>query len=484
MPRTYEEKKEGKTPVWKIIDEKRLQETLARIHQLAAKPQFTTYQTELLQQRIPLLPPRTDTVRQTARVAYVATQGTAIVVHLQKLSNALAAGAQQCAARQDATGFRQITSDWMRLVQTTARGGETMVELLVARAFFTNPLANFRDAAQALGLDEETRRFADLHQRVQADKETRKQRGRNSPIADLVTSHGSVFAGMALPMLMSQVANPPAITESDLRPGRYAEHALFERAGSLAAWAALGLCAALAALSRYRVSPHVRVLAPRMLDLLRPSDWAWILLGGVMLPVLWYLTITRLTPLSAREWSPRMTDFIQPVCQFSSLLALTVILPVVIATKCLGKRGAAFGLTNHRPWFGWLAAGCAALAIPAFGVMGYGRERLFLNAAALLLGVAVLWLLVGFIRNVLGRPVHALRRATLARLVLPAWILGMLGFALAVPLLYDTERHWIQHDRLLEIAADAPSLSRYEYAVTQVLRAELLELIDPAVSQN
>jgi len=278
---------------------------------------------------------RADTVSQTARVAYVATQGTAIVVHLQKLSNALAAGAQQCAARQDATGFRQITDDWMRLVQTTARGGETMIELLVARAFFTNPLANFRDAAQALGLDEETRRFADLHQRVQADKETRKQHGRTSPVVDLVTSHGSVFASMALPVIVSQVANPPAITEADLRPGRYAEHALFERAASLSAWAALGLCAALAALSRYRVNPQVRVLAPRMLDLLRASDWAWILLGGVMLP-----------------------------------------------------------------------------------------------------------------------------------------------------LLYATERHWIQHDRLLEISADAPALSRYEYAVTQVLRAELLDLIDPAVSQN
>jgi len=31
---------------------------------------------------------------------------------------------------------------------------------------------------------------------------------------------------------------------------------------------------------------------------------------------------------------------------------------------------------------------------------------------------------------------------------------------------------------LMEISADAPALSRYEYAVTQVLRVELLELMD------
>jgi hypothetical protein len=273
----------------------------------------------------------------------------------------------------------------------------------------------------------------------------------------------------------SQVANPPTITKNDLRPGRYAEHALFERIFCLFAWALLALCAAH---SRYRTSPHVRSLSARMLDLLRPSDWAWILLGGVMLPVLWYLAITRLTPLSAREWSLQHTAFIQPSCQIGSLLALMIILPPVIATKCLGKRGAPLGLTTRRPWLGWLAAASTALAIPAFGAIPFGRRDMLLDFASVLLGIGLLWLLVGFGRNIFGRPVHALRRATLARMVLPAWILGMLLFALAVPLLYTEERHWIQQDRLLEISADAPALSRYEYAVSQVLRAELLEMID------
>jgi hypothetical protein len=477
-PLTTKEKTEGKTPVWKISDEKRLRETLARIHQVAAKPRFTTYQTELFQQRIPLLPERTDFVNQMLAMTYVATHGTAIVVHLQKLSNALAAGAQQCAARQDIAGFKQITDDWMRLVQTTARGGETMVELLVARAFFTNPLANFRDAAQALGLEEETRRFADLHQGAQAEKEARKQRGRTSPVADLVTSHGTVFACLVLPMIVSQVANPPAITGNDLRPGRYAEHALFERAGSLLAWAALGLCAGFAALSRYHSNPPARGLAARMLDLLRASDWAWILLGGVMLPVLWYLAITRLTPLSAREWSLHSTAFIQASCQFGALAALMAILPVIIAARCLAKRGAPLGLSTRRPWLAWLAAGATALAIPIFGLIPLGPQELLLDFASVLLGIGLLWLLVGFGRNVFGRSVHAPRRATLARMVLPAWIFGMLIFALAIPLFYAEERHWIQQDRLLEISAAAPALSRYQYALTQVLRAELLDSID------
>jgi hypothetical protein len=475
--RTYKERKEGKTPVWKIVDDKRLQEALAMIHQVAAKPVLTSYQTELLQQRIPLLPPRTDYVSQAPVMAYVASQGVAIV-HLQKLGNALAAGAQQCAARQDVAGFRQITGDWRKLSLTSARGGETLIGLLVARGFFTSPLANFRDAAQALGLADEARRFADLHERMAADKEARQQRGRTSPIDTLLRSHGSMYASMSIPVIASQVANPPAITDNDLRPGRYADYALFERAASLIAWALLGMCAGAAALSRYRQDTTIRDLSARTMEMSRPFEWAWILLGGILLPVLWYSAITRLTPLSAREWSLHWTAFIQPSCQFGALVVMMVIFPVVIASRCLAKRGGPPGPATRRPWFGWLAAGSAALAIPAFGVIPYGRRDMLLYVAAVLLGIAMCWLLVGFVRCVFGRAVHAPRRATLARMVLPAWILGMLVCALAVPLHYAEERHWIQQDRLLEITVDAPALSRYEYNVTQVLRAELMEMIE------
>ena len=52
--------------------------------------------------------------------------------------------------------------------------------------------------------------------------------------------------------------------------------------------------------------------------------------------------------------------------------------------------------------------------------------------------------------------------------------------AATAPVHHAIERHWIQQDRLLEIAADAPALSRYEWLVTQQLRVELLETLDKA----
>jgi hypothetical protein len=37
------------------------------------------------------------------------------------------------------------------------------------------------------------------------------------------------------------------------------------------------------------------------------------------------------------------------------------------------------------------------------------------------------------------------------------------------------EKSWIKHDHLLEISAEEPSLTRFEYRVSQQLKSELLQ---------
>ena len=92
-----------------------------------------------------------------------------------------------------------------------------------------------------------------------------------------------------------------------------------------------------------------------------------------------------------------------------------------------------------------------------------------------LAGVALLWLVWGLACHALGKPRDgSLRRATLARMMVPAWIFGMLVFALLMPVHYAEERHWIQQDRLLEIPAESPATTRYERDLTEVLRKELM----------
>lgn len=483
---TTREKNGFQTPVWKINDPKKLNEVLALIHQAAEKPRFINYEEDLFKQRIPLLPRRIDCASQVPPFAYMASQTTAII-HLRKLLDVMCAGAQECETNHDAAGFHRIVSDWESLVANQTTNGLTLVDMLVARVFLLGPAENFRDAAKSLGLNQETSRFTQLLELKKTEKEARDNRRRGSPSEDLITSRGSLFATMTIPMIGRQVANPPLLTDADLKPSRYADHALFTRALSIVAWILFGLCAALAALQRYLRNRLVHLQSARMQDLLRLSDWVGILAGGILIPLLWYLAIIHLTPLSSREWSFKSDGFRQATCQFGSMVILMLVLTVNLSRSRLAKRGASMGLATRFPWIGWLAAACAALAVPAFGAIlpaAHSRSPLEWFAPYLtwlgyaLLTIPILWLFVGLSREFLGGPANALRRATLARIAFPAWIFGMLVMAASVPFHYAEERYWIQQDRLFEITADAPAMSRYEWDVTQQLRKELLEMMD------
>ncbi len=462
-----------KTPVWKINDGKRLEEALAAIHQFSGKTKFTAYQNELLKQRIPLFPPRRDFISQIPPMVYVASMPTTSVGS-RKLCDVLAAGAQQCAVNGDAAGYRQIVNDWQELVPLIARDGNTLIDGLIARVFFTGPLQNFRDAARALGLEKEAQHFAEMHDRSLAEKEGREKRDQVSPEFEWLRPHASVLTGLTIPMLGRQVKNPPHLTDNDLRPGRYADHALLERFGSWAAFLILGFCAASAFSFRFHQRPLARRLSARMVDLLRPSDWLWMFVGGIVFPVMWYFGITRLTPFSAREWSATWTVFIQPGGQFGCMVLSMLVMTLQMASWRLARRGAAIGLMTRFSWIGWLAAAAALAGVPAFGaVMDIG-----MMACYALAGIASIWLMLGASLNVFGRAEQALRRATLGRLVWPVWVFGMLVMVALVPYHYAEERRWIQQDRILEISAESPGPSRYEYEVTQILRQELLESID------
>ena len=469
-------------PVWKIDDEKRLQDILAAIHQFAGKPRFTGYQKELLRQQISLLPPRRDFVSQILPMVYAASLPSGSI-RFRKLTDALAAGAQQCAVNGDVAGFRQITGDWRLLTEAVVRGGETLVDGLVAKVMIMGPVANFRDAAKTLGLEEDAAYFGELYDDSQQEKDDREKRAKaRSADEDFITRHSSFLGGLTIPMLARQVKTPPVLTENDLRPGRYADHALFERFCTWPAWLLLGICAGMAVLARYRQGPLARRLSLRMVDLLHPSDWAWVMLGGVVFPVIWYFLITRLTPLSGREWSARASMFIQQGGQFGCMALSMIILPGVIAGWRLAKRGTVFGLRKRRPWIGGVMAVATLAGVPAFGaVMLWGQMGDLLKYEGLLVAASAgIWFLVGFAHHVFGRESQALRRATLARIVWPTWVFGMLVMMALVPFHYAEERRWIQQDEIFKFSPELPGLNRYEYDVMQILRGELLEMIGRA----
>lgn len=475
----------GPAPVWTINDETRLNATLAAIHGLVGKPRFTGYQMEMMARRWPLFPASRDLVSQIQPLVYSASQTTGSI-RLRKLADVLAAGAQQCAAKGDVAGFRQIVGDWRFLATTLVENSETLIDGLVTRVAISSPLANFRDAAKVLGLGEDAAYFSDLADR--AEKENRARTKGRTPAAlaaeEFIEQHSSLLFGLSGPLVARQVKSPPILTDDDLRPGRYADHALFGRVGSWLAWVVLGICAAAAAVSLPLRSRLASRMSGRMQDLFRFSDGAWIVLGGLVFPVLWYLAITRLTPLAAREWSVKTSLFLQPGGQFGCLILSMVIMPAVIASGRLAKRGAALGLAAGLPWLGWLAAAAALAGIPAFGGMRLvgGTGGACQIAALACLSISMIWIFGEIAVNFLNRGRQALRRATLARVLPPVWVAGMLMTVGLTFGFHAEEGRWIRQDRLLTVSKENPSPFQYESRVTQILRGELLEMIQPPAS--
>jgi len=76
-----------KPAVIQINDEVRMRQSLTLIHEMVRKPRFTCYQTALLKQRIPMLPPRTDFLSQIPSILHVGNIRTSSI-SFQKNSRA------------------------------------------------------------------------------------------------------------------------------------------------------------------------------------------------------------------------------------------------------------------------------------------------------------------------------------------------------------------------------------------------------------
>ncbi len=476
----YYARKRGEKTTYTVIDEKQFVSALELFHETARKPRLSPNQVALQKQRFALLPERTDFVSQFPRHVFAASQNCPLI-DLRSLVDAISVQAGRHAERKDVAGFQQLVVDWKWLVRATAQDGVSLLDLLVAKAFFTMPLSAFSEAAKSLGLEEDAEKFATLHHQNEERREGARRDSRRHAVTNLVEEKASIMTVLSLTSAANQVDSPPPITEADLLPGRLADHALFGRAHALASWTILGICAGIAALSRLRGDKSVIRLSKRFQDLVVGSDWVRILIGGILLPVLWYFAVTRLTPFSAREWSMRSSGFLLPAMQMGSLTVLMLVTSAVIASGRLVTRAGFPGLKPRLPQLGWLAVGSAALAIPVVGAITQFRELAYvlLYTGGALIGLALLWLVWGFFCHALGKPPGgSLRRATLARMMVPAWIFGMLVTALLVPFHYAEERRWIQQDRLLEITAESPAMTRYERDLTVVLRRELVGKLD------
>ncbi len=302
--------------------------------------------------------------------------------------------------------------------------------------------------------------------------------GQSAGMAKLVRDHGGVVESMA-PLKRS---NARIISRQSLLPGNLADHARLSRVMALVLALGFGLLAAVLWAKRFLMSPLWRAVPRRLALLMDWRDYAWIVLAGLVLPILYLMGISRFTPLGARGWSLVNTALIFPASQFLSLFLLMAAACILVCRWRLRRHTRIFGIHPATPWPGVASVILAAAFIPLAGwVVDHQLfTRPWLVAGGVLLGLPCLWLLSLGVAAVTGNPERRMGSAVMASVLLPAMGAAMLLMCALVGVFRAEEAWWHQRNTLLRAFPDFPAIDGIEADATVAYMDWLRQRYEPS----
>ncbi len=409
---------------------------------------FTWHLPGLQQQRAALLAEPQDIGEQLRFVRFAITQ-----TWLERYQPNIALGkvvarhAEHLASAKDPERLRALISCWERVGAAMAESSQTSMSLLMLSNFLKPSARALELAAHDLGMAEQE---AELQRKqLLFSKVTASPRGGGN------YQLRSYFAGM----LGTRDELDPATFE----PGRRMEYAMLDRGTGVTAAILLLLVMAGVIFEAYRRGRRVNGMAEGLALLLQPVDGLWCLGLGLLLPLSYYLAVTRLTPLGCRDWgafngfsfSTRPWEwllapaFIQPAAGL-----LLVLCCLVQATRWrIARRMGFLGLGRQPRWLLWLVPLVAALLLPMSGIARWltpkDPQYRFLIASAAATGLPLLWLLWQAVVGLGSGKERALGGVLLSRnLILPLGLLTALLLGSWLPL-KQQEHEWFLKDEFI-----------------------------------
>jgi hypothetical protein len=337
-----------------------------------------------------------------------------------------------------------------RLGRTLQRMGQRMAEMpgeFFPRAMARNlQLSGCRALAKAwddLDEREKARPFEDLARAL----DPKRHPPPTMPPDALDEYRGSGFVLRAYKGSRQPYSTP--VTEAELRGGRLAEYALYERFIVHAGAAFLFLVAIIVSVAVWRDRRVLGSLPARLMGLLRPRDRALNLGLGLLLPAALYVLSTCSGWIAPRDKGLDGTRFILWLIQVVSLGIAAILLTLHSTRRCLARRGTMLAMEVRGPfpmlWMGILALGMIPVAAVMPRLMnssGPGTMLCWITAG-FMAGMPLLWLLNLAAYQFAGNPARRLHRALLLRAVVWPVALLMVMAAVAIPFLQQEERYWI-----------------------------------------
>jgi len=255
--------------------------------------------------------------------------------------------------------------------------------------------------------------------------------------------------------LRSEYRVPADLTMEEALSSRRVELSLFDRIqASFFAFLAL-IFTALVAFETCRRSRIVKGMARGLSPLFRKEDHVWIAGLGLALPWLWWLAITRVSPLG---WSD--SDLDEPWAVLAWLIqtfagvTFAAVMLLQSARWRWSLRGGFLGLGGSLPGIGWGVAALTGLSIPAAGTLRYFSSLNEEETVMFLIGVVgmaacgLLWLLWHGIMTLFTPRSGALRPNLTMRAVLPWAMTGVVTLLISAVISSAMERHWFYKDPL------------------------------------
>jgi hypothetical protein len=461
-----------------IKDAAAFEEALVLVAKAAALPAFETHTNPMTVARVRLL--STGTMAEFTRALIYAYGSPTGMIELRTVADLLSARAEQLSKAGRKEDFIVLNQQREAFLAHLGRNPDiVLVGELVYHVIASATAKNFEAAADRLGLTEMAETYRKQVDAFQAERDTRDIR-QNKEDDPFPVDKTSSLHRLVLPMVNRQVTTAPPLSEADFEPMRRAEHELLGGLGILAMALCLPLAALFVFLFRFVSTPMIRVPAKRLAGVLGVADWVWVIGLGVVLPILCFLLVTRLTPLGGREYGAMFFVLAFPGVQYAALLLALLIVPAILVRWRLSKRLAPFGFGDRFtvPLALAVMAMIAVWSLAALPVVEHLTKAKLLNnftfaALAAPPALCLCLLFANALRAILGKPAARLAQCATAFAVLPAYPIAIILLSALMPIYSAAEKRWLAKETLLRIDPDAPDLGAYEFKVAAQKRKEI-----------
>lgn len=400
---------------------------------------------------------------------------------LNRYAEAFRLAADQAAKAGDKERLLDLGQLHSRTVRASSRNSSGVLPAMVARRFGLEVALGISKAWSDLGDATEAKRYETLSDQLNPKLHPDPQ----APPDALTEDRGSNLASSATGFRSNGSPASVPVTEPELRGGRLAEYAMYERLMMHGVAVLLTLALAFLLLVPWRSRKDLGLLPSRLVGLLDCRDHAWIALLGLLLPVGLYIFSTRVPWMEPREFSLSADRFFLWLAQAAALV-VAIVLGTLQATRWrLGRRGAVLAL-------GWVGVDPGRLfypvtlaLIPIASVLSNladswdQSDPLEAIFVASLLAFPLLWLALlarGCFHATAERTLH---RATLMLAARPYVAAAMVAAALAIPAIHREEKYWTaQADFEVLKSGHTVFVPRFEVEYGQWIVTETLRRLD------